>query len=146
MDVHVAYIEVWCAAPATACVWSTGPAELPGYVVTVRQTCSTRRDVDGVNIGRSGATTMERVHDCATTRTFFPVRLSKQRAKGASQALMSIYNPLTYRTIRICFVLICYVVYLHLRYLLVLCCVNSRLRTPLTIPCCPSVNGTLLWV
>lgn len=46
---------------------------------------------------------------------------------------MSIYNPLTYTTIRIFFVLICNVIYLHLRYRLVLCCVNSRLRTALTI-------------
>lgn len=48
----------------------------------------------------------------------------KQRAKGASRAFLSKCNPFTYRTIRIFFVLICDVIYLHLRYLLVLCCVN----------------------
>lgn len=39
---------------------------------------------------------------------------------------MSKYNPFTYTTIRIFFVLICDVIYLHLRCLLLLCCVNFR--------------------
>lgn len=71
---------------------------------------------------------------------------SKQQAKGASRALMGMYNPFTYTTMQLFFVLICNVIYLYLRYLSVLCCVNCRLCTVLAIPCCPSVTVLYVWL
>lgn len=82
---------------------------------------------------------VKRMHYCAVTHSaFWSLHLAlhtltvwqiEQRAKGASWDLMGKYNPFTYRTIRIFFVLICNAIYLHLRYILLLCCVNFRLHT-----------------